>query len=169
MVSKDALDNAGVDKSWSESSVSTSDEGGGGGGGGVGIAAEAGGGSGVSRSGRKAKLGFGRGGYGLVGVVGDERTGDSKGDIDGAVDPFIKFGIDGARDGVCEVKLGDRDGTGGSSGGGDVGGGAADATELHGWLSSYNGKRPIGTPLRYCDWGRLARGSGSWGAVGNDR
>jgi len=65
--------------------------------------------------------------------------------------------------GVNFVKFGDRDGTGGSSGGGP-----GFETELQGKLSSYNGRRPIGTFFRYCDCGRRANGSGSWCAVGND-
>jgi hypothetical protein len=137
VVSNDAVDNAGVERSWSESSVSTSEEGGGGGGGD---------GVGVSRSGRNAKLGFGRVGYGFVGV-GD-------------------MGVDENELGVVEEKLGEREGTGGKSNG-DVAR-AGFETELQGKLSSYNGRRAIGTPFRYCDCGRRANGSGSCGAVGND-
>ena len=58
MVSNDALDNVGVERSWSESSVSTSE----GGGGGVE----------VSRRGRNVKFGFGRGAYEFADVLRDE-------------------------------------------------------------------------------------------------
>ena len=143
MVSNDAVDNAGVERSWSESSVSTSEEGGGGGGGD---------GVGVSRSGRNAKLGFGRAGYGLVDV--------------GLVGENDDMGVEENELGVVEGKFGEREGTGGKSNG-DVAR-AGFETELQGKLSSYNGRRAIGTPFRYCDCGRRANGSGSCGAVGND-
>ena len=148
MVSNDALDNAGVERSWSESSVSTSEDGGGGGGcDGVG----------ASRSGRNAKLGFGRGGYGLVGgSVRVERVRENVEDI----------GLDEGELDIVGGKLGDRDGTGGKSTG-EVGGGGFE-TELQGKLSSYNGSRAIGTPFRICECGRLAKGSGNCGAVGSD-
>jgi hypothetical protein len=150
VVSNDALDNAGVERSWSESSVSTSEDGGAGGGGGGGV--------GASSSGRNVKVAFSRGDCGFVGVVGVERLGD--GDM----------GVDESELGMVGAKFGDRDGTGGSSGGnsGGTAGAGRFETELQGKLSSYNGRRPIGTPFRYCECGRRANGSGSCGAVGSD-
>ena len=101
---------------------------------------------------------------GVVGVVGAENNGD----IEGTVVPFKGVGCEGIIEGVWEAKLGERDGTGLSSGGGDSGSGA-DVTELMAWLSSKSGRRPMGTPLRYCAGCRRANGSGNWAAVGKDR
>ena len=62
----------------------------------------------------------------------------------------------------CKAILGERDGTGGNSGGGDSGSVfiAGDVTELTECVVSKRGKRPIGTPSRYCAGCRRARGSG---------
>lgn len=69
--------------------------------------------------------------------------------------------------GLSYEKLGALKGTGGRSGGGDDTRGGA--TELHGWLSSYKGRRPIGTLFKNCACGRRANGSGNWGAVNSER
>ena len=97
---------------------------------------------GVSKSGRNVKFDFGRG-FGL--------------------------GLEGG----CLVngKVGLLEGTGANSNSPaltGVGGEDLD-TELQGRLSSYKGRRAMGTFLRYWEGWRRARGSGSWGAVGRER
>ena len=145
VVSKEAVEREGVEgwDSWSESSVSSSDEGRGVGGGAVG----------VSRRGRKVKFGFRRG---VVGVVGAENNGDIEGTFKGTGWWGIVV--------VVEKAAGERDGTGVNSGGGDNGASITDADDVtaltEGWVSSKMGKRPMGTPWRYCAGCRRASGSG---------
>ena len=69
-----------------------------------------------------------------------ERAGDTVGDV--------ATGVEESELGIVWAKLENLDGTGANS---DGVGWVGFATELQGKLSSYNGRRAMGTPFRNCD------------------